>query len=77
MGRWKPYAKNLKPLADSLGRDLMKSEDLELNGEEQRCLGELFHEAGKFSRAADFYRRAHVLSPEGSSVLYSLASIQR
>ena len=55
----------------------MKSEDLELNGEEQRCLGELFHEAGKFSRAADFYRRAHVLSPEGSSVLYSLASIQR
>ena len=55
----------------------MKSEDLEMNGEEQRCLGELFHEAGKFSRAADFYRRAHVLSPEGSSVLYSLASIQR
>ncbi|MBT4474776.1 MAG: tetratricopeptide repeat protein [Euryarchaeota archaeon] len=55
----------------------MKSEDLELNGEEQRCLGELFHEAGKSSRAADFYRRAHTLSPEGSSVLYSLASIQR
>ena len=55
----------------------MKSEDLELNGEEQRCLGELFHEAGKSSRAADFYRRAHTLSPEGPSVLYSLASIQR
>ena len=30
MGRWKPYAKNLKPLADSLGRDLLKSEDLDL-----------------------------------------------
>tara|TARA_B100001996_G_scaffold341299_1_gene295276 strand:- start:3237 stop:5537 length:2301 start_codon:yes stop_codon:yes gene_type:complete len=55
----------------------MRSEDLELNGEEQRCLGELFHEAGKSTRAADFYRRAHVISPEGSSVLYSLASIQR
>ena len=55
----------------------MKSEDLELNGDEQRCLGELFHEAGKSVRAADFYRRAHTLSPEGSSVLYSLASIQR
>ena len=55
----------------------MKSEDLELNGDEQRCLGELFHEAGKSVRAADFYRRAHTLAPEGSSVLYSLASIQR
>ena len=55
----------------------MQSEDLELNGEEQRCLGELFHEAGKSVRASDFYRRAHTLSPEGSSVLYSLASIQR
>ena len=55
----------------------MKSEYLELNGDEQRCLGELFHEAGKSVRAADFYRRAHTLSPEGSSVLYSLASIQR
>jgi hypothetical protein len=30
MGRWKPYAENLKPLADSLGRDLLKSEDLDL-----------------------------------------------
>ena len=47
----------------------MKSEDLELNGDEQRCLGELFHEAGKSVRAADFYRRAHTLSPEISSVL--------
>jgi tetratricopeptide (TPR) repeat protein len=55
----------------------MKSEDLELNGEEQRCLGELFHESGKSDRASDFYRRAHTLSPEGPSVLYSLASIQR
>jgi tetratricopeptide (TPR) repeat protein len=55
----------------------MKSEDLELNGEEQRCLGELFHESGKSDRASDFYQRAHTLSPEGPSVLYSLASIQR
>ena len=55
----------------------MKSEDLELNGEEQRGLGELFHESEKFDRAADFYQRANLLSPESSSILLSLASIQR
>ncbi len=55
----------------------MKSEDLELNGDEQRGLGELFHESGKFDRATDFYRRANLLSPESSSILQSLASIQR
>jgi tetratricopeptide (TPR) repeat protein len=55
----------------------MKSEDLELNGDEQRGLGELFHESGKFDRATDFYRRANLLSPESSSILLSLASIQR
>ena len=55
----------------------MKSEDLELNGDEQRGLGELFHESGKFDRATDFYQRANLLSPESSSILLSLASIQR
>ena len=55
----------------------MKSEDLELNGNEQRGLGELFHESGKFDRATDFYRRANSLSPENPSILLSLASIQR
>ena len=55
----------------------MKSEDLELNGDEQRGLGELFHESGRFDRASDFYRRANLLSPESSSILQSLASIQR
>ncbi len=29
MGRWKPYAKNLKPLLDGLGSDLIKPHDLE------------------------------------------------
>jgi len=29
MGRWKPYAKNLKPLLDGLGSDLIKPNDLE------------------------------------------------
>ena len=29
MGRWKPYAKNLKPLLDGLGSDLIKPTDLE------------------------------------------------
>jgi len=30
MDRWKPYAQNLKPLLDGLGRDLIKPEDIEL-----------------------------------------------
>lgn len=30
MGRWKPYAKNLKPLIDVLDNDLLKSEDIAL-----------------------------------------------
>ena len=29
MDRWKPYAKNLKPLLDGLGRDLIKPNDIE------------------------------------------------
>jgi hypothetical protein len=29
MDRWKPYAKNLKPLLDGLGSDLIKPNDLE------------------------------------------------
>ena len=30
MGRWKPYAKNLKPLLNVLNKDLLKSEDVAL-----------------------------------------------
>ncbi len=30
MGRWKPYAKNLKPLLESIGEDLLHPEDISL-----------------------------------------------
>ena len=30
MGRWKPYAKNLKPFLESIGEDLLHSEDIAL-----------------------------------------------
>ena len=30
MGRWKPYAKNLKPLIEVLDKDLLKPEDITL-----------------------------------------------
>ena len=30
MGRWKPYAKNLKTLVDNLDKDLLKPEDIAL-----------------------------------------------
>jgi tetratricopeptide (TPR) repeat protein len=30
MQRWKPYSKNLKPLVESLGKDLLKPEDISL-----------------------------------------------
>jgi hypothetical protein len=30
MGRWKPYAKNLKPLIEVLDKDLLKPEDISL-----------------------------------------------
>ena len=30
MERWKPYSKNLKPLLESLGKDLLKPEDIAL-----------------------------------------------
>jgi hypothetical protein len=30
MGRWKPYAKNLKPLIEVLDKDLLKQEDITL-----------------------------------------------
>ena len=30
MGRWKPYAKHLKPLLESLDKDLLRSEDISL-----------------------------------------------
>ena len=30
MGRWKPYAKNLKPLLDSLDKNLLRPEDISI-----------------------------------------------
>ena len=30
MGRWKPYAKNLKPLLESLDKNLLTSEDISI-----------------------------------------------
>jgi hypothetical protein len=30
MGRWKPYAKNLKPFLESIGEDLLHPEDISL-----------------------------------------------
>jgi hypothetical protein len=30
MDRWKPYAKNLKPLLESIGEDLLRPEDIAL-----------------------------------------------
>ena len=30
MERWRPYSKNLKPLVASLGKDLLKPEDIAL-----------------------------------------------
>ena len=30
MGRWKPYAKNLKPLLESIGEDLLYPEDISI-----------------------------------------------
>ena len=30
MGRWKPYAKNLKPFIESIGEDLLHPEDIAL-----------------------------------------------
>ena len=30
MGRWKPYARNLKPLFEALGKDLLTKEDISL-----------------------------------------------
>ena len=55
----------------------MKAEDIELNGNEYRRIGELFHAIGKIDRAADFYKMAHELEPEDSNSLLSLADIQR
>jgi tetratricopeptide (TPR) repeat protein len=55
----------------------MLAEDLELNGNELRRIGELLHESGKKTRATDFYRRAHSIAAEDPSPLHSLAVIQR
>jgi hypothetical protein len=30
MGRWKPYAKNLKPLLESIGEELLNPEDISI-----------------------------------------------
>jgi len=30
MGRWKPYAKNLKPLLESIGEELLHQEDISI-----------------------------------------------
>ena len=30
MGRWKPYAKNLKPLLESIGEELLHPEDISI-----------------------------------------------
>ena len=30
MGRWKPYAKNLQPLLDSLDKNLLRPEDISI-----------------------------------------------
>ena len=55
----------------------MKAEDIELNGNEYRRIGELFHAIGKIDRAADCYKMAHELEPEDPKSLLSLADIQR
>tara|TARA_B110000014_G_C20116850_1_gene590115 strand:+ start:486 stop:2780 length:2295 start_codon:yes stop_codon:yes gene_type:complete len=71
----------LLPLVERLDAILteaeMRAEDLELNGSEQRILGELFHASARTSRAADCYRMANSMDPEDSSSLRSLARIQR
>lgn len=71
----------LAPLVERLGAMLdageMHAEDLELNGPEQRRLGELFHAVDRTDRAAQCYRRAHELGSEDAAALRSLAAIQR
>ena len=71
----------LLPLVERLDAILteaeMKAEDLELNGNEHRLLGELFHAIERGERAADSYRMANSLDPEDASSLRSLSLIQR
>ena len=66
-----------KRLDTILNHSDMKAEDIELNGNEYRRIGELFHAIGKIDRAADCYKMAHELEPEDSTSLSSLADIQR
>ena len=66
-----------KRLDTILNQSDMKAEDIELNGNEHRRIGELFHAIGKIDRAADFYKMAHELEPEDFTSLTSLADIQR
>jgi len=71
----------LSPLVERFASILdaveMTAEDLELNGLEQRDLGELFHAIDRTDRAAQCYRRAHELGSEDADALRSLAKIQR
>ncbi len=71
----------LLPLVERLDAILneaeMQAEDLELNGDEHRRLGELFHGIDRIIRASDFYRQAHSLSAEDAEALKALATIQR
>ena len=51
-----PLTKRLDAI---LNHSDMKAEDIELNGNEYRRIGELFHAIGKIDRAADCYKMAH------------------
>ncbi|MFQ3344405.1 MAG: tetratricopeptide repeat protein [Candidatus Poseidoniales archaeon] len=66
-----------KRLDSILTESNMRAEDIELNGHEQRRIGELFHAMGKIDRASDCYKMAHELTPEDIKPLRSLANIQR
>jgi tetratricopeptide (TPR) repeat protein len=66
-----------KRLDNILNQSEMMAEDIELNGNEHRRIGELFHAIGKIDRAADCYKMAHELEPEDPASLISLADIQR
>ena len=69
-----PLTKRLDAI---LSQSEMRAEDIELTGDEQRRIGELFHAIGKIDRASDCYKMAHELGSEDSTALKSLADIQR
>jgi tetratricopeptide (TPR) repeat protein len=66
-----------KRLDSILTQSNMRAEDIELNGNEHRRIGELFHAIGRTDRASDFYNVAHELSSEDIKPLSALADIQR